>query len=111
MTLAYGIIWVLAAIVGSVTGHVLTKYFAKRRAEKRFEKLLSKALEEAADEIIKEMSDKRKGNEVFGEPKGSVLESYFGMNTYGDRCFQYRNNCKENKKGDEILREKNESNT
>lgn len=33
MTLAYGIIWVLAAIVGSVTGHVLTKYFAKRRKD------------------------------------------------------------------------------
>ncbi len=105
MILAYGIVTVLAVIVGSVAGHTLTKYFAKRRAEKRFEKLLSKALEEAADEIMKEMLDERKDNEVFGEPKESVLESYFGMNTYGDRCFQYRNNCKENKKGNEILKE------
>lgn len=105
MILAYGIVTVLAVIVGSVAGHTLTKYFAKRRAEKRFEKLLSKALEEAADEIMKEMLDERKDNEVFWEPKESVLESYFGMNTYGDRCFQYRNNCKENKKGNEILKE------
>lgn len=111
MILAYGIVTILAVIVGSVTGHTLAKYFANRRAEKRFEKLLLKAVDEATDEIIKEMLDKRKGNEVFGEPKESVLESYFGMNTYGDRCFQYRNNCKENKKGNEILREKNESNT
>lgn len=105
MTLAHGIILVLAATVGSVAGRILTNYIAKLRAEKRFEKLLSKAVEEATDEIIKEMLDKRKDNEVFGEPKESVLESYFGMNTYGDRCFQYRNNCKENKKGNEILKE------
>ena len=32
MILAYGIVTVLAVIVGSVVGHILTKYFAKRRA-------------------------------------------------------------------------------
>ena len=105
MILAYGIVTVLAVIVGSVAGHTLTKYFAKRRAKRQFEKMTTKAFEESVDEIIKEISEKRKGNEVFWEPKESVLESYFGMNTYRDRCFQYRNNCKENKKGNEILKE------
>lgn len=104
MILAYGIVTVVAVIVGSVVGHTLTKYFAKRRAERQFERLITKAFEESVDEIIKEMLDKQKDNEVFGKPKESVLESYFGMNTYGDRCFQYRNNCKENKKGNEILK-------
>ena len=64
MILAYGIVTVLAVIVGSIAGHTLTKYFAKRRAEKRFEKLLSKAVEEATDEIRKEMLDKRKTREI-----------------------------------------------
>ena len=40
MTLAYGIVFVSAVIVGSVVGHTLTRYFANRRAEKRFEKIV-----------------------------------------------------------------------
>ena len=67
MILAYGIVTVLAVIVGSVAVHTLTKYFAKRRAEKLFERLITKALEESADEIIKEISEKRKGNEILRE--------------------------------------------
>lgn len=55
MILAYGIVTVLAVIVGSVAGYTLTKYFAKRRAEKLFEKWATKTLEEASEEIKKEM--------------------------------------------------------
>lgn len=53
MILAYGIVTVLAVIVGSVAGYILTKYF--------------EAFDESADEIIKEISEKRKGNEILKE--------------------------------------------
>nr|DAX67265.1 MAG TPA: hypothetical protein [Bacteriophage sp.] len=55
MTLTYGIIVALAAIVGSVAGRIVINLFAKRRAEKLFEKWATKTLEEASEEIIKEM--------------------------------------------------------
>lgn len=58
MILAYGIVTVLAVIVGSVAGHTLTNYFAKRRAKRQFERLITKAFEESVDEIIKAMSDR-----------------------------------------------------
>lgn len=53
MILAYGIVTVLAVIVGSVAGHTLTKYF--------------EAFDESVDENIKEISEKRKGNESLKE--------------------------------------------
>ena len=37
MILTYGIVTVLAVIVGSVAGHTLTRYFAKQRAKRQFE--------------------------------------------------------------------------
>lgn len=67
MILAYGIVTVLAVIVGSVAGHTLTRYFAKRRAQRQFERLLTKAFEESVDEIFKEISEKQKGNEILKE--------------------------------------------
>jgi len=59
MILAYGIVTVLAVIVGSVAGYTLTKYFAKRRAKRQFERFLTKVFEESADEITKEISEER----------------------------------------------------
>lgn len=59
MVLAYGIVTILAVIVGSVAGHTLTRYFAKRRAKRQFERFLTKVFEESADEIIKEISEER----------------------------------------------------
>jgi hypothetical protein len=53
MILAYGIVTVLAVIVGSVAGHTLTKYF--------------EAFDESVDENIKEISEKQKGNEILRE--------------------------------------------
>lgn len=67
MILAYGIVTVLAVIVGSFAGYTLTKYFAKRRAKRQFEKMITKAFEESVDEIIKEISEERKGNEILRE--------------------------------------------
>ena len=67
MILAYGIVTILAVIVGSVAGYTLTRYFAKRRAERLFERLITKAFEESVDEIIKEISEKKKGNESLKE--------------------------------------------
>lgn len=82
MILAYGIVTVLAVIVGSVAGYTLTKYFAKRRAEKLFEKWATKTLEEASEEIKKEM-DKLKDIErtqlyeaIKLEQKRGCWESY-----------------------------------
>lgn len=82
MISAYGIVTVLAVIVGSVAGHTLTKYFAKRRAEKLFEKWATKTLEEASEEIKKEM-DKLKDIErtqlyeaIKLEQKRGCWESY-----------------------------------
>ena len=67
MILAYAIVTVLAVIVGSVAGHTLTKYFAKRRAKRQFERFVIKAFEQSVDEIIKEISEKQKGNESLRE--------------------------------------------
>lgn len=67
MILAYGIVTVLAVIVGSVAGHTLTRHFAKQRAKRQFERFLTKVFEESADEIIKEISEERKGNEILKE--------------------------------------------
>lgn len=53
MILAYGIVTVLAVIVGSIVGHILTKYF--------------EAFDESVDENIKEISEKQKGNDILKE--------------------------------------------
>lgn len=53
MILAYGIVTVLAVIVGSVAGHTLTRYFAKRREKRQFERFITKALEVYIDEFPK----------------------------------------------------------
>lgn len=53
MILAYGIVTVLAVIVGSIVGHILTKYF--------------EAFDESVDENIKEISEKQNGNEILRE--------------------------------------------
>lgn len=55
MILAYGIVTVLAVIVGSVTGHTLTKHFAKRMNERQFNRAFLKALEEVAEDAIKDI--------------------------------------------------------
>ena len=52
MILAYGIVTILAVIVGSVAGHTATNYLANRKSEK--------ALEEAIFKAVKEIADKRK---------------------------------------------------
>lgn len=71
MILAYGIVTVLAVIVGSVAGHTLTRYFAKQRAKRQFERFLTKVFEESADEIIKEISEELKVNEILrGQDEG-----------------------------------------
>ena len=69
MTLVYGITVGLAAIVGSVAGHITVRYIAKRRAERLFERRLTKVFEESVDEIIKEISEKQKGNESLKNPE------------------------------------------
>ena len=76
MILAYGIVWVLAAIVGSVVGHTLTKYFAKRRAERRFNRAFKKALKEAVDDAIKDIERIKFYEKIKSEQEKGCWESY-----------------------------------
>lgn len=76
MILAYGIVTVLAVIVGSVAGHTLTRYFAKRRAEKRFNRAFKKALKEAADDAIKDIERIKFYEKIKSEQEKGCWESY-----------------------------------
>lgn len=76
MILAYGIVTVLAVIVGSVAGHTLTKYFAKRRAERRFNRAFKKAPKEAADDAIKDIERIKFYEKIKSEQEKGCWESY-----------------------------------
>lgn len=82
MILAYGIVTVLAVIVGIVAGRIVINYFVWRKAEKLFEKWATKTLEEASEEIKNEM-DKLKDIErtqlyetIKSEQEKGCWESY-----------------------------------
>ena len=76
MTLVYGIVWVLAAIVGSVAGHTLTKYFAKRMDERQFNRAFLKALEEVAEDAIKDIERIKFYEKIKAEQEKGCWESY-----------------------------------
>lgn len=76
MTLVYGIVWVLAAIVGSVTGHITVRYIAKRIAERRFNRAFKKALEKAVDDAKKDIERIKLYETIKSEQEKGCWESY-----------------------------------
>ena len=76
MILAYGIVTVLAVIVGSIAGHTLTKYFAKRMDERQFNRAFLKALEEVAEDAIKDIERIKFYEKIKAEQEKGCWESY-----------------------------------
>lgn len=76
MTLAHGIILVLAATVGSVAGRILTNYIAKRRAERRFNRAFKKALEKAVEDAKKDIERIKLYETIKSKQEKGCWESY-----------------------------------
>jgi hypothetical protein len=76
MILAYGIVTVLAVIVGSIAGHTLTKYSAKRMDERQFNRAFLKALEEVAEDAIKDIERIKFYEKIKAEQEKGCWESY-----------------------------------